>query len=198
MLCFTVSAAFRFSTALQTSSDTGRYGNAFETNGYCGLGDEEFGRRMFWSGRLCFFVCRCCLHCTLGMIKSKSTLSGSFVSANFDFYYADCEVSRPVICLWLWRQTPLTAFLPRRLPWKKAAHGKKNADLALVGVNYDGTEYALVGDVTVGRNNQTGDLLFDTLTTNTSCFDFSTFPTPPFPFVSTQTGVFTGGTGAFP
>jgi hypothetical protein len=27
--------------------------------------------------------------------------------------------------------------------------------------------------------------------------DFSTFPTPPFPFILTETGIFTGGTGKY-
>jgi hypothetical protein len=31
----------------------------------------------------------------------------------------------------------------------------------------------------------------------TSCTDFSTFPTPPFPFIATETGVVTGGTGKY-
>jgi hypothetical protein len=29
------------------------------------------------------------------------------------------------------------------------------------------------------------------------CDNFSTFPTPPFPFVETETGIVTGGTGSF-
>jgi len=39
--------------------------------------------------------------------------------------------------------------------------------------------------------------LFFKSTSATACQDFSTFPTPPFPFVFTETGVVTGGTGKY-
>ena len=47
------------------------------------------------------------------------------------------------------------------------------------------------------RFTATGDLLFFKSTSGTECDDFSTFPTPPFPFIVTETGVITGGTGAY-
>lgn len=65
------------------------------------------------------------------------------------------------------------------------------------GVAGAGTEFTLVGDVGVVRFTATGDLLFFKATSNTACEDFSTLPTPPFPFILTETGVLTGGTGAY-
>jgi hypothetical protein len=60
-----------------------------------------------------------------------------------------------------------------------------------------GAEFTLVGGVGVERVTATGDLLFFKETSATACQDFSTFPTPPFPFFDTETGVITGGTGKY-
>jgi hypothetical protein len=65
------------------------------------------------------------------------------------------------------------------------------------GVANAGTEFTLVGDVGVTRFTATGDLLFFKSTSGTSCTDLSTFQTPPFPFIDTETGVVTGGTGKY-
>jgi hypothetical protein len=65
------------------------------------------------------------------------------------------------------------------------------------GVANAGTEFTLVGDVGVTRFTATGDLLFFKSTSGTSCADLSTFPTPPFPYIDTETGVVTGGTGKY-
>jgi hypothetical protein len=54
-----------------------------------------------------------------------------------------------------------------------------------------------VGRDAVSRDTPTGDLLFTKATAITLCADFSTSPTPPFPFITTdERGVVTGGTGA--
>jgi hypothetical protein len=65
------------------------------------------------------------------------------------------------------------------------------------GVAGAGTEFTLVEDVGVSRFTATGDLLFFKSTSGTECGDFSTFPAPPFPFILTETGVVTGGTGKY-
>jgi hypothetical protein len=57
------------------------------------------------------------------------------------------------------------------------------------GVAGAATEFTLVDDVDVSRITATGDLLFFKGTSGTACQDFSTFPTPPFPFIITETGV---------
>jgi hypothetical protein len=56
--------------------------------------------------------------------------------------------------------------------------------------------FTFVGEIDVTRFSDTGDLLFDKGTSGTLCIDFSTFPTPPFPFVQNGAGTITGGTGA--
>ena len=65
------------------------------------------------------------------------------------------------------------------------------------GVANAATEFTLVQDVGIDRFTETGDLLFFKSTSGTACQDFSTFPTPPFPFTFTETGVVTGGTGKY-
>jgi hypothetical protein len=122
----------------------------------------------------------------------KSQASGAFVSTNFDFDHPDLS-------------TPANYF---------NAEGKSNrGKFTLQGLNEfapdgktctvpggatgAGTEFTLVGGVAIARFPATGDLMFSKATSATVCQDFSSFPTPPFPFVDTETGAITGGTGVF-
>ena len=127
-----------------------------------------------------------------GTTKSTSTISSSFVSTNFDFDHAD--LSTPASYFNGGGTNTVYGAFTFQSSSESAADGKPCTLPG--GVTNAGTEYALVGDIGVSRNNKSGDLLFSSGTTGTTCFDFSTFPTPPFRFVFTETGVFTGGTGA--
>jgi hypothetical protein len=125
------------------------------------------------------------------VIKSKA--SGSFVAANLDFDHANLSTPAEYI--------------------NSAGIGNVLGKFTVQGVNEfapDGhrctvpggvagaaTEFTLVDDVDVLRITATGDLLFFKGTSATACQDFSTFPTPPLPFIITETGIVTGGTGAF-
>jgi hypothetical protein len=124
------------------------------------------------------------------VIKSKE--SGSFVSANFDFNHSDLS-------------TP-AAYVNGEGIGNAGKFTAQNVDELAPDGNHctvpgratgAGTEYTLVGDVAVTRFTATGDLLFFKSTSGTECADFSTFPTPPFPFILTETGVVTGGTGKY-
>jgi hypothetical protein len=125
------------------------------------------------------------------VIKSKA--SGTFVAANLDFDHANLTTPADYI--------------------NSAGIGNVLGKFTIQGVNEfapdghsctvpggvagAGTEFTLVKDVDVLRITATGDLLFFNGTSATACQDFSTFPTPPIPFIITETGVVTGGTGAF-
>jgi hypothetical protein len=128
-----------------------------------------------------------------GTTTSKSTFSGSFVSDNFDF--DNPALSSPAS----YGNTAGTNSISGGFTAQGNTELAPDGSTCTVpgGVAEAGTEFALVGDVAVIRNNKSGDLLFAKGTSATECADFSTFPTPPFPFVFTETGVVTGGTGAF-
>ena len=125
------------------------------------------------------------------VIKSKA--SGSFVSANFDFDHPD--LSTPANS---------TNGVGRSNAGQITSQGANEytPDLNMKtctvpgGTPNAGTEYKLVQDVDVSRF-ENGDLLFLKSTSGTACQDFSTFPSPPFPFTFTETGIVTGGTGKF-
>jgi hypothetical protein len=124
------------------------------------------------------------------VIKSKA--SGSFVSANFDFDHPDLS-------------TP--AFYSNAAGIGNAGKFTLQAVLEFAPDGHTctvpsggagaGVEFTLVGGVGVERFTATGDLLFFKETSATACQDFSTSPTPPFPFIDTETGVVTGGTGKY-
>jgi hypothetical protein len=124
------------------------------------------------------------------VIKSKE--SGSFVAANFDFDHAD--LSTPADYINGAGISNAGKFTAQNTD-EFAPDGKTCTVPG--GTAGAGTEFTLVGDVAVQRFTATGDLLFFKSTSGTSCTDFSTLPTPPFPFVLTETGVVTGGTGEF-
>jgi hypothetical protein len=124
------------------------------------------------------------------VIKNKE--SGTFVAANFDFDHADLS-------------TPANYVNGEGISNAGKFTDKAVDELAPDGHTCTvpggaagaGAEFTLVGDVGVTRFTATGDLLFFKSTSGTSCADFSTFPTPPFPFIATETGVDTGGTGKY-
>ena len=125
------------------------------------------------------------------VIKSKS--SGSFVSANVDFDNPNLSSPASYInsagmgnVIGKFTTQGVNEFTP----------DKKTCTVP-GGVAGAATEFTLVDDVDVSRITATGDLLFFKGTSGTACQDFSTFPTPPFPFIITETGVVTGGTGKF-
>ena len=125
------------------------------------------------------------------VIKTKE--SGSFVAANFDFDHPD--LSSPASYInGAGRDDPGGKFTAQNVD-EFAPDGK--ACTVPGGVAGKGTEFTLVGDVGVDRFTATGDLLFFKSTSGTLCQDFSTLPTPPFPFVLTETGAVTGGTGKY-
>jgi hypothetical protein len=128
-----------------------------------------------------------------GTTTSKFTESGTSVSANFDFDKADLSSPAVYVNAAGTNTTSGVGFTVQGLS-EVAPDG--NTCTVPGGATGAGTEYMLAGGVAVDRNNKTGDLLFSKPTSITECIDSSTFPTPPFPFVSTEKGVFTGGTGA--
>ena len=126
------------------------------------------------------------------VIKTHET--ATFVSANFDFDHTDLS-------------TPASYSNGEGI-----SNAGKFTDQAVIefapdgnkctvpgGVANAGTEYTLVGNEAVVRFTATRDLLFYKGSSATVCQDFSTFPTPPFPFTTTttETGVVTGGTGKY-
>jgi hypothetical protein len=127
---------------------------------------------------------------TTKIIKSKG--SGSFVSANFDPDHAN--LSTPAGYLNGEGISNAGKFTNQAVD-EFAPDGNKCTVPG--GVANAGTEFTLVADVSVFRFTATGDLLFLKSTSGTSCIDSSTFPTPPFPFILTETGIFTGGTGKY-
>src|SRR3984893_1376520 len=125
----------------------------------------------------------------------KSEASGTFVSTNFDFDHLD--LSTPA--------NQLEAEGKGNIIGRFTAHGVNEfaPDLKVKnctvpgGVAEAGTPFTLVEDVDATRITATGDFLFFKSTSGTGCQDFSTSPTPPFPFSFTETGVVIGGTGKF-
>jgi hypothetical protein len=124
------------------------------------------------------------------VIKSKG--SGAFVSANFDFDHPD--LSSPGNYINGEAKSNAGNFTFQAVN-DFAPDGKKCTVPG--GVANAGTEFTLTGEVGVSRFNATGDLLFFKATSATVCQDFSAFPTPPFPFIDTETGIVTGGTGKY-
>ena len=127
-----------------------------------------------------------------GKTKIKSKESGTFVSTNFDFDHAD--LSTPANYVNGEGIGSAGKFTSQNVN-EYASDG--NSCTVPGGATGAGTEYMLVGDVGAWRLTATGDLLFFKSASGTACQDFSTFPTPPFPFIFTETGVITGGTGAY-
>jgi hypothetical protein len=124
------------------------------------------------------------------VIKSKA--SGSFVTTLFDFDHPD--LSTPAAYFNAAGIGSAGAFTSQALD-ESAPDGKTcTVPGGVVGA---GTEFTLVGGASVSRTTATGDLLFTKTTSGTECDDLSTFPTPPFPFVGTDTGIVTGGTGKY-
>jgi hypothetical protein len=129
-----------------------------------------------------------------GTREIKSEASGTFVSANFDFDHPD--LSTPANQIEAEGRGSIGRF---------TNHGVNEFTLDLNtktctvpgGVAAAGTALTLIEDVGVTRIKATGDFLFFKSTSGTACQDFSTFPTPPFPFTFTETGAITGGTGKF-
>lgn len=124
------------------------------------------------------------------VIKSKA--SGTFVSANFDF--DNPNLSDPAMysnAAGIGNAGKFTL----QVVLEFAPDGKTCTVPG--GGAGAGTEFTFVGEVGVLRFTATGDLLFFKGTLATACQDFSTFPTPPFPFIDTETGVVTGGTGKY-
>jgi hypothetical protein len=124
------------------------------------------------------------------VIKSKG--SGSFVSANFDFDHPD--LSTPADYINGEGISNAGKFTNQAVD--EFAPDGKTCTVPGGGAGA-GTEFTLVADVSVFRFTATGDLLFLKSTSGTSCTDVSRFPTPPFPFILTETGIFTGGTGKY-
>jgi hypothetical protein len=125
-----------------------------------------------------------------GKTKIKSTESGSFVSTNFDFDHVD--LSSPASYVNGEGISSAGKFTSQSV--NEVAPDQKTCTVP-GGVANAATEFTFVKEVGVSRSTATGDLLFFTITSGTECVDFSTFPTPPFPFTATETGVVTGGTG---
>jgi hypothetical protein len=122
----------------------------------------------------------------------KDRESGSFVSANFDF--DNPKLSSPASYINGGGTSNAGKFTSSGVD-ELTSDGKPCTVPG--GVANAGTESTLAGDVGIFRFTETGDLLFFKSTSETACQDFSTFPTPPFPFIETASGIVTGGTGDF-
>jgi hypothetical protein len=130
-----------------------------------------------------------------GTIESRA--SGSFVTANFDFDQTD--LSTPAFYVHGEGFANKSRFSYQAVV-EVAPDNKKCTVRG--GTSEAGTEFSLVGRTEVLRFTATGDLLFFSSRPGTDsvvlCADFSKFPTPPFPYiVDEETGIITGGTGAF-
>jgi hypothetical protein len=112
-------------------------------------------------------------------IKFKE--SGSIVSANFDFDHTD--LSTPASYINGGGLSKAGKFTSSGVD-EVAPDGKTCTVPGRVAGA--GTEFTLAGDVALFRFTKTGDLLFLKSTSETLCEDFSTFPTPPFPFVQNR------------
>jgi hypothetical protein len=126
------------------------------------------------------------------VLKSKE--SGSFVGANFDFDHPD--LSTPANYVNGEGKGDAGQFTSQGVNEYTPDLNMKTCTVP-GGVANAATEFTLVQDVGIDRFTETGDLLFFKSTSGTACQDFSTFPTPPFPFTFTETGVITGGTGKY-
>jgi hypothetical protein len=122
----------------------------------------------------------------------SSNGSGSFVNANFDFDHVD--LSTPANHVNGEAMSNAGTFTFQVV--NEFAPDGKTCTVPGGGAGA-GTEFTLVGEVGVARFTETGDLLFFKATSITLCEDLSTLPTPPFPFIDTEAGVVTGGTGAY-
>lgn len=124
------------------------------------------------------------------VIKSKS--SGSFVSTNFDFDHLD--LSTPATSSNAAGKGDAGKFTLQTV----LEFASKGKPCTVPGRPANaGLEFKLAGEDGVTRFTETGDLLFFKGSESTLCEDFSTAPTPPFPFFETETGVVTGGTGKY-
>jgi hypothetical protein len=123
-------------------------------------------------------------------IKSKE--SGTFVAAHFDFDHANLSTPASYI-------NGEGIGNAGKFTSQAVDEGAPDGKTCTVpgGAAGAGTEFTLAGDVAVTRFTATGDLLFFKSTSGTTCADLSTFPTPPFPLAITETGIVTGGTGAY-
>jgi hypothetical protein len=126
------------------------------------------------------------------VIKSKG--SGSFVNVNFDFDHPD--LSTPANYVNGEAMSNAGKFTFQAVNDFTPDLKMKTCTVPGGGAGA-GTGFTLVGEVGVSRFAATGDLLFFKATSATVCEDFSTFPTPPFPFIDTEAGIITGGTGAY-
>ena len=89
-----------------------------------------------------------------GTTKSTSTFSSSFVSTNFDFDHAD--LSTPASYFNGGGTNTVYGAFTVQSSSESAADGKPCTLPG--GVTNAGTEYAVVGDIGVSRNNKSGDL----------------------------------------
>jgi hypothetical protein len=124
------------------------------------------------------------------VIKSKA--SGTFVSTNFDFDHLD--LSSPASYSNAAGNSDAGKFTLQAV----LEFASKGTPCTVPGRPANaGLEFKLAGEDGVLRFTESGDLLFFKGTESTLCEDFSTFPTPPFAFFDTETGVVTGGTGKY-
>jgi hypothetical protein len=124
------------------------------------------------------------------IIKSKA--SGTFVSTNFDFDHPD--LSTPSSYSNAAGNSDAGKFTFQAV----LEFASKGTPCTVPGRPANaGLEFKLAGEDGVSRFTESGDLLFFKGTTSKLCEDFSTFPTPPFAFIDTETGVVTGGTGKY-
>jgi hypothetical protein len=118
-----------------------------------------------------------------GIKDLRSTESGTFVSTNFDFDHAD--LSTPSNYVNGAGNSNAGKFSSQGVNEFKFGPNKCTVP---GGATDAGTELILVGSTTVTRFSAHGDLLFFKTTVATACQDFSTFPTPPFPFIDVERG----------
>jgi hypothetical protein len=126
-------------------------------------------------------------------VKSTGQVSGTFIRANFDFDRSD-----------LTTPANATTFAGSDSRFGRIA-GQYLGEFAPDGLTCTtpggqagkGTELTLTAETGVVTRLKTGSQLFFTATSGKQCIDFSTSPTPPFPFSLSKTDTITGGTGEF-
>ncbi|MGB2887874.1 MAG: hypothetical protein WBC04_09270 [Candidatus Acidiferrales bacterium] len=125
--------------------------------------------------------------------KSSGEVSGTLVSATFDFDHADLSTPANVVTF--------TGSDPRFGRVAGQYLGEFTPDGLTCtppgGVAGKGTEFILMAETGVVTRLKTGSQLFFTATSGKQCIDFSASPAPPFPFNLSKTDSITGGTGEF-
>lgn len=129
------------------------------------------------------------------VIKSTGSFSGSAITGNFDFDHPD-ESTPAFSGTFAGKDSSFGKFTGQSVT-EVTPDGQPCTPPS--GAAGTGTEFSFLygggGNVVIREDE--GDLHFDKVTSFTQCVDFSSYPTPPFPYSFTFTDTTIGGTGKF-